>query len=307
MEAETERGANEELAERLQAAGQGTPEAAEIMAELWERNIRLVRKTLHRITGLDYGKPGFEDMEQQAYFGFYDAAYSFSPAAGLKFSTYFTRRIRWELHRYYENNGFTIRIPAFMKRRFRACAEKKRELEADAGGHVSYEDALKALSLSPAAIAGTLAAMRKLETASLDSVRGGETDGDGVSLLDMLEDGTDIEADAIGREWNRELRELLFKAFAEIPEDTRTAIFRRYFSGASFSRMAEGRGITRQTLCNRVNAAFQSVRTGKYGQELAGYLPDMNSYDRAQRRIRQDRDALDRLRLTDNERGLLAL
>lgn len=302
---ETERGTNEELVERLQAAGQGTPEAAEIMAELWERNIRLVRWNVHALTGLCADQPGFEDMEQQAYFGFYDAAYSFDPAAGLKFSTYAANGVKWELCRYYENNGTAIRIPTAMKQRLRLCTRKKREMEAEAGHAVTSEEALNALKFTPAAISVTLSAMKKLETASLDAEMGDS--GDGLSLLDMLSDGTDMAETVLQQEWKTELRTALFKALQEIPEDTRTAIVRHYFSGATISYMAEARGITRQTLNNRINAAFQSIRAGKYGQELAEYLPDTNSYGRAQRRIRQDRDALARLQITDDERGLLAL
>lgn len=298
---------NEELTERLQAAGRGTPEAVEIMGELWARNSGLVRLIVRKVTGLNQQEPGFEDMEQQAYFGFHAAAYAYAPDTGVKFSTYATKRIRWELCRYYENNGFTIRIPAFMKRRFRECMKKKQELEADTGRPVTYEDALKALSLSPAAISGTLVALRKLETASLDRMRGGETDGDGVSLLDMLADGTDVEADVIGQEWHRKLHELMFIALQDIPADTRAVIVQHYFNNRPFCRLAHERGITPQTLYNRVDAAFQAIRAGKYGQELAEYLPDLNSYDRARRHIKQDRAALERLQITDDERGLLAL
>ena len=111
---------NEELIERLQAAGEGTPEAAAIMGELWGQNIRLVRLTVHRLTGLNVGEQGFEDMEQQAYFSFHAAAFTYDPAGKWKFSTYVAKRIGWELCRYYERGGFTIRIPTYMKQRFPA-------------------------------------------------------------------------------------------------------------------------------------------------------------------------------------------
>ena len=124
---------NEELIERLQAAGEGTPGAAAIMGELWGQNIRLVRLTVHRLTGLNVGEQGFEDMEQQAYFSFHAAAFTYDPAGKWKFSTYVAKRIGWELCRYYERGGFTIRIPTYMKQRFRDCAKKKRELERETG------------------------------------------------------------------------------------------------------------------------------------------------------------------------------
>lgn len=306
MAAGTTQPTNEELIERLRAAGHGTPGAAEIIGELWEKNAGLVRLTVHKLTGLNPQEPGFEDMEQQAYFGFHSAAYAYSPAAGIKFSTYAAKRIQWELCRYYENNGFTVRIPAFMKRRLRECMRKKRELEADAGRPVTYEDALKALGLSPAAVSGTLAAFRKLETASLDELHGSD-DGDSVSLLDRLAAGEDVEEDALSQEWHRELHELLFAALQDIPADTRGAIIQHYFGGQSFEQLAHERGITPQTLYNRRSAAFRSIRAGKHAAALAEYMPSTSSRTRAERRIKADREAVEQLRLTETERGLLAL
>lgn len=95
---------NEELIERLQAAGD-TPEAAEIMTELWEQNSGLVRLVVHRVTGLSERDGDFEDMTQQAYFGFRSAVYAYNPEFGAKFSTYAVRRIEWDLCRYYKRNG----------------------------------------------------------------------------------------------------------------------------------------------------------------------------------------------------------
>ena len=64
MAAGAAKATNEELIERLQAAGEGTPDAAAIMGELWGQNIRLVRLTVHRLTGLNVGVQGFEDMHR---------------------------------------------------------------------------------------------------------------------------------------------------------------------------------------------------------------------------------------------------
>lgn len=136
---------NEELIERLQAAVEGTREAAAIMGELWAQNAGLVRLAVLRLTGLHMGEAGFEDMEQQAYFGFHAAVYSFDLLRGLKFSTYAVNRIRWELCRYYERNGYTVHIPAYMKRRLRDCMKKRQEFEAETGRPVTYEVTLKAI------------------------------------------------------------------------------------------------------------------------------------------------------------------
>ncbi len=301
----TGRPTNEELTERLQAAGRGTAEAADIMGELWARNMGLVRLAVHKLTGLNQQEPGFEDMEQQAYFGFHAAAYAYTSETGVKFSTYAPRRIKWELCRYYERNGYAVRIPVYMKKRLRDCMKKKQRLEAGTGRPVTYETALEALRLSPAAMAGTLAALRKLETASLDSTNTG--DADGVSLLDMIAAGEDVEETALSQEWHRKLHDLLFSALQEIPSDTRAVIVQHYFNGRPFARLARERGVTAQTLYNWQAAALQSIRTGKHAAALAEFMPSTNSRARAERQIKADREAVERLQLTGAERGLLVL
>jgi len=58
------------------------------------------------------------------------AAYAYDMTAGVKLSTYAVNRIKWELTRYYERNGFAVRVPAYMKKRFRDCIEKKENFSA---------------------------------------------------------------------------------------------------------------------------------------------------------------------------------
>lgn len=307
MAAEAAKPTNEELIKRLQAAGDGTPGAAAIMETLWAQNIRLVRLTVHRLTGLNAGEQGFEDMEQQAYFSFHAAAFAYDPAAGLAFSTVISRRIKWELCRYYEQGGFTIRIPTYMKQRYRDCIKKKKELEAETGRAVSNEAALAAMGLSPDVIAGTLTALQKLETASLDAEAYSRNDGDSVSLLDKLSDGADIEADVIERVWQKELHAALVAALQDIPEKSRAIIVRHYFHGLQWGRLAREYDVTPQTIWDWKDTAFQSIRAGKYGPELAEFMPSSSKKAAAERRIREDREAMERLQLTDDERGLLVL
>ena len=307
MAAGAAKATNEELIERLQAAGEGTPDAAAIMGELWGQNIRLVRLIVHRETGLNRGEPGFEDMEQQAYFGFHAAAYAYDPTEGRAFSTFFPWRIKYELHRYYERGGFTIRIPAFMRRRLKKCMETRRQLEAETGRAVSYEAALTSMGLPPSAIAGTLAALRKLETSSLDAEAYGSEDGDSVSLLDKLADGADMETDVIERVWQRELHAALMSALQDVPEGARGIISRHYFGGMSIGHMAQEYSITRQAVYDREQKAFRSIRAGRYGAELAEFMPSMSKKERADRLIREDRAAVARLQLSNTEKELLAL
>lgn len=66
-------------------------------------------------------------------------------------------------------------------------------------------------------------------------------------------------------------------------------------------------GITRQAVYDREQKAFRSIRAGRYGAELAEFMPSMSKKERADRLIREDRAAVARLQLSDTEKELLAL
>lgn len=292
---------NEELLARLCSGN----DSGEVMAQLWERNQGLIRLIVHNVTGLTGREEGFEDMLQQAYFGFHAAAQTYDPEAGSKFSSYATQRITWELIRYHEQNGYTTHIPGYMRRRFRDCIAKKRQMEAESGHSVSKRAALEAMGLSPTVITSTLAAFRKLETVSLDTPRG--SDEGGASLMDLLAAGDDLEDVVLGQKWHEELHELLFTALGELPEAERGILVRRYFSGISFERQAQEIGVTRQAVSERARKAYEAIRAGRYGPELAEFMPTTSAKTRADRLLRETREAIAKMNLSDKERGLLAL
>lgn len=289
---------NEELLAQLRSDG----DSGEVMAQLWENNLGLIRLIVRNVTGLTEREEGFEDMVQQSYFGFSAAAQSYDAASGVEFSTYAGNRVKWSLCRYYEQNGYTVRVPAYMKRRIRECSEKKRQMEAETGRPVTYNAALEAMGLSPGAVAGTLAAFQKLKTVSVEERSG----GDGLSILDRIAAGEDVEDAAISQEWHRELHEMLFKALDDLPEDSRGMIVQRYFHGVSVAELARDTGCTRQTVFTKQQAAFQEIRAGRYGPELAEFMPNAWTKRQAERRIEMDRAKLAQLALSDTERGLLA-
>lgn len=295
---------NEEMIKRLRDV-EGTPEATAIMAELWKQNIRFVKYVVHKITGLSFTDIDFEDMTQQAYFGFRAAVYTYDPDKDIAFISYAGNHIEWELYRYYDQNGLTVRIPAYMRQRLKKCEKMKRQLEIEAGRSVPYEEVLKVLGLSPAAIARTLETLQKLDTVSLDRYISDDTDG--ATYLDMIASDEDVADNVLEQEWISELRKLIFSALQEIPEDAREIIIRHYFHGVSFWQMAKERNQTRQTIWNKQNAAFSTLRAGKHGHALAEFMPTATSFNRAKRLIKQDRSALERLQLNDTERNLLAL
>ena len=296
---------NEEKVLRLQSA-KGTPQEKALMYELWEQNYRLIKMIIHKLTGLTESDNDFEDLTQESYFGFRAAVYAFDPERGIKFSSYAGKRIEWELCRYYEKSGCMVHIPAYLKKRLRDAAEKKDQLEKETNGSVTLETALKALGLSHTAVLGTLSALDKLNAVTLDNNYTTD-DNDGCTLLDILASNEDIEEYIVSQEWHKSLHQVLHKALHELPENEQELIIRNYFHGVPISQMAEESGQSRQTIWNKKSKAFQSIRTGKYGKELAEYMPSVSKYEKALRLIMQDREAIKQLQLTATERELLIL
>lgn len=194
-----------------------------------------------------------------------------------------------------------------MIKRFRDCIKKKRQLETETGRPVTYAVVLEKMGFSPVVIAETLAAFSKLEITSLDSMRDNEGDNNNVSLLDMLIAEDNVEEKVLSHEWLRELHDTLMTALQEVPDNICGVIIRHYFQGVPLAQIAKERGTSRQTLHNQEAAAFRYIRMGKYGVKLAEFMPSHNKYKRAQRLIKQDREAIKRLQLTETERGLLIL
>ncbi len=298
---------NEEQVKKIQALERGAAESTRLIENLWVQNCGLIKTIVHNVTGLNAGEPGFDDMEQQSFFGFHAAIYTYDPAADIKFSTYVAKRIKWEICRYYERNGYTIRIPAFMKRRFRECLKKQQQLESELGRKVSIEVVLHELGLSDSVIAGTMAAFHRMKTTSIDAEIECSGEDSDASLLDFLSSDTEMENTVISQEWHKELHRILFEALADIPDEQRSLIVRHYFNGRTFRQLAEEYHITPQTLYNWKEAAFCSIRTGKYGKALAEFSSNESGKRRADSLIKQDLNALKQLELSNKEKELLAL
>ena len=118
---------------------------------------------------------------------------------------------------------------------------------------------------------------------------------------------TDMENTVISQEWHKELHRILFEALADIPGEQCSLIVRHYFNGRTFRQLAEEYHTTPQTLYNWKEAAFRSIRTGKYGKALAEFSSSESGKRRADSLIKQDLNALKQLELSNKEKELLAL
>ena len=112
---------NEEIVILLQ---HGEGDRQQLLETLWMQNIRLIRRIVHKATGLMYDDPDFEDYEHQAFFGVLDAIHKYNPDNG-KFFTYAAIYIHRSVFRYYDRADQGLRIPEDVRRKIRAYYREK--------------------------------------------------------------------------------------------------------------------------------------------------------------------------------------
>ncbi len=105
---------NERLVKLIQEGGIDRNKNLEM---LWSRNLNLIRLIIKKLTGYRGNEDIFQDMEQQAFIGFYDAVMRFDESRNIKFFSFANDYIRKSIYRYYDNGGYSIRIPEYMRGR----------------------------------------------------------------------------------------------------------------------------------------------------------------------------------------------
>lgn len=285
---------NEEIVILLQ---HGEGDRQQLLETLWMQNIRLIRRIVHKATGLKYDDPDFEDYEHQAFFGVLDAIHKYNPDNG-KFFTYAAIYIHRSVFRYYDRADQGLRIPEDVRRKIRAYYREKDHKRAT-GSRISDDTIREALGMSQKNFQITLKAARMLELQRLDSYLNPD-DKEAGTVLDMISSQENTGADAIIGTYGRELHETLMKAIGMLPDREREVILARHYQGFNTRHIAKILMCTSQNVSQLARSAYRRLRTGKYGAELATFLPE-DIRGKIRRRIEQDKYS----GLSDEERRLL--
>jgi len=289
---------NESIVIQIQT-GQGNRE--ELLERLWTDNLGLVRKIIHRLTGLQYGYPpdkeDFEDLEQQAFIGILESVRYYESSREEKFFSFAQRYIRKSVYRYYDKSGQALRIPAYMRKHIRDYMREKDRLREN-GEPATNEILQERLKLSDKTFETTFWAIQKLELKMLDSYLN-ESDKESGTVLDMIAGNENTSETALASSYDTDLKALLRSALQELPETERQVLMARHFQGMNTARIAKIMDCTAQNISRLAKSAYQRIRTGKYAQELLTFLPE-RTINRAIKRIQDDFQDL-----SEQERDLL--
>lgn len=285
---------NESIVIQIQT-GQGNRE--ELLERLWTDNLGLIRKIIHRTTGLEREKwsdrQDFEDLEQQAFIGLLDSIHRYDSTKGTKFFSYSEHYIRLSIYRYYDYSGQALRIPAYMRHNIRAYLQERERNQT-----ATDQSIQKTLGMSDRAFQETVKTAQKMELVRLDSYLN-ESDKESGTVLDMIASTENVSETALSGSYDRELHNLLRSALRELPEKERQAIIARHYVRHSTEHIANEMNCTKQNVSKLIKSGYKRIRTGKYGSELATFLPE-RAMHRAQKHIQEEfKD------LSEQERDLL--
>ena len=289
---------NESIVKQIQA-GQGSRN--ELLERLWTDNLSLIRNIIHKLTGLDYWKwsdrQDFEDLEQQTFIGLLESIRHYDSTRGEKFFTFAIYYIRLSVYRYYDFSGQLLRIPAYMRKRIRDFIGERDRLR-EKGLPATDEMIQERLGLTDRAFREMLRAIQKLELQRLDSYLN-ESDGQSGTILDMIASIEDTSETAMESVYDRELHELLRSALQELPEPERNVLIARHYQRHNTKHIASEMNCTRQNVSRLAKSAYEKIRIGKYGKELATFLPERAS------RLAEKRIQDEFKELSEQERKLL--
>jgi len=195
-----------------------------------------------------------EDLMGFGMIGLIEAADSFEPARGLKFSTYAYTRIRGAILDELRRLDF---LPRGQREKVRELDRAATALEQELGHRPTPEMLATKLAISQDEVDEILLAARQSGHASLD-------DGPSESLFEMLSDPRC--ADPVGSaEWE-ETKAALVRHISELPEQEKTVIALYYGEDLMLKQIAELLGVTESRVSQihtralyRLNLAFKGA------------------------------------------------
>ena len=126
-----------------------------------------------------------------------------------------------------------------------------------------------------------------------------ESDKESGTVLDMIASNENTSETALASSYDTDLKALLRSALQELPETERRILNARHFQRMNVRQIGRILNCSYPYVSKLTKTAYQRIRTGKYGKELATFLPEHASR-RAEKRIQDDFKEL-----SEQERDLL--
>lgn len=234
------------------AAGQPDKE------QLVQRFVPLVKRIAYHLMARLPANIQFEDLVQNGMLGLLDALERFEEGFGAQFETYATQRVRGAMLDGLRENDW---LPRSLRRELRRIEGAINSLEHTHGRAPSERELAESLGLSLADYQKTLQDARGHQLVYFDDFAGeGEED--------FLERHfTDNEADPANILEDKNVKELLVKAIANLPEREKLMMALYYEQELNLREIGEVMGVTESRVCQLHTQAIARLR-GQFVSEL---------------------------------------
>lgn len=247
---------------------------------LWTANDRLIRSTVKKICRRGKYAQDFDDMYQQAYFGFMQAVNTYDPEKGMPFSTHLVSCVRYNIFRYYQFGSNGVYFSPHMRGRMAKYRKVCAELEKTAG-QAADDAIMERMGLTSEEYRNLMEAVKVEASISLDDEIT-DADGGAVTVGDLIPSGEDIAAEVTQSVYLKELHEALTGALEKLSQKKRLAIVGYYLQGYTYEAIADIFDSTPQAVRGLILHGFREIRTGKYNRVLWEFLYPIQGRYRAE-------------------------
>ncbi|HET7629201.1 MAG TPA: RNA polymerase sporulation sigma factor SigF [Bacillales bacterium] len=251
MDVDVSKGSNEpflsdaEVKKLIRLSQSGDREARNLIVE---KNVRLVWSIVQRFLNRGYEA---DDLFQIGSIGLLKSVDKFDLTYDVKFSTYAVPMIIGEIQRFIRDDG-TVKVSRSLKETGNKVRKKKDELSKTFGRDPTVNEIAQALDLSPEDVVMAQEAV-KAPSSIHETVY--ENDGDPITLLDQMSDGSEGE-------WFDKIA--LKEAVSQLNEREQLIVYLRYHKDQTQSEVAERLGIS-QVQVSRLEKKILEQIKGRMG------------------------------------------
>mgnify|MGYP001436630571 CR=1 FL=1 len=214
-----------EVKELIRRSQEGDGEARD---EIVEKNMRLVWSVVQRFLNRGYEA---DDLFQIGCIGLLKSVDKFDLSYDVKFSTYAVPMIIGEIQRFIRDDG-TVKVSRSLKELGNKIRKARDELSKDLGRIPTINEIAEHLDLP---VEDIILAQDASRTPSSIHETVYENDGDPITLLDQIDDGSEGN-------WFDKIA--LKEAISELDERERLIVYLRYYKDQTQSEVAERLGIS---------------------------------------------------------------
>lgn len=244
---------NEYLVDQIQ---QGI-ECQDNYEKLWLQVKRLIIQILKPFSKLE----DFEDLMQEGFLCMVNAALSYDPDGGAKFSTYLIPCVRGGIMRYLEEVGRLNRIPSYMVQLIGKYKRFTREYAAEHGEEPAAEMVQNALQITPEQFVTIKSTIIASSIKSLsEAVSDEEND---ITLGDTIADPVNDIDNKIEDVFSEQRAEIVRSAVDDLKQDQRNVIIYHYLDGKTYKECSQIVGASITKIRKTEHMALNRLRVNK--------------------------------------------